>query len=283
MLTKNKLREIFSQYGFAPLKKLGANYLIDGNIRDKIISAADISESDIVLEIGPGLGAVTFDLAKTRASVVAVDKDKKACVILSDLVGGNFPNLKIVHSDILDFDLAGTTEGKKIKVVGNLPYYVTSPIIEYILRNKTIVSSAVIMIQKEVALRLLAKAGEEDYGSLSCFIQYHARPEYVYTVKRTCFYPAPDVDSSIIKLNILDKPSVEVADETLLFKIVRGAFNQRRKSIINSLSREEVLDMAKDELTDILVRAGIDPAARPETLSLADFARIANKISKFCS
>ncbi|MFA6321632.1 MAG: 16S rRNA (adenine(1518)-N(6)/adenine(1519)-N(6))-dimethyltransferase RsmA [Candidatus Omnitrophota bacterium] len=279
MLTKNKLREIFAQYDFAPLKKLGANYLVDGNIRDKIISAADISKDDIVLEVGPGLGAVTLDLARTGAEVIAVEKDKKACAILGDLVGSDFPNLKIIHSDILEFDLPAAAGDGRIKVVGNLPYYVTTPIIEYILRNKKSVSSAVIMIQKEVALRLLAKAGEEDYSSLSCFIQYHAKPEYVYTVKKTCFYPAPDVDSSIIKLNILDKPSVEVADEELLFKIVRGAFNQRRKSIINSLSREEVLDMPKDKLTEILTRAAVDPVARPETLNLADFARISNSLS----
>ncbi|MDD5428118.1 MAG: 16S rRNA (adenine(1518)-N(6)/adenine(1519)-N(6))-dimethyltransferase RsmA [Candidatus Omnitrophica bacterium] len=280
MLTKNKLREIFDQYGFAPLKKLGANYLVDGNIRDKIIAAADISKDDIVLEIGPGLGAVTIDLAGTGAEVIAVEKDKKACVILGDLAGGDLPNLKIIHKDILEFDLAALAGAKKIKVIGNLPYYITTPVIEYILRNRSRISTAVIMMQKEVASRILAKSGTDDYGSLSCFVQYYAKPEYIYTVKRTCFYPAPEVDSGIVRLDITDKPSVDAGDEELFFKIVRGAFNQRRKSIINSLSRKEVLDMPKDKLVSILERAKIDPAARPETLSLADFAKISHQLSR---
>jgi 16S rRNA (adenine1518-N6/adenine1519-N6)-dimethyltransferase len=161
-------------------------------------------------------------------------------------------------------------------VIGNLPYYITTPVIEYILKHKNAIASAVIMTQKEVASRLTAKPGTKDYGSLSCFVQYHAAVEYVYTVKRTCFYPAPDVDSSILRLNILNKPSVAVKDENRFFSIVRGAFNQRRKSIINSLSRREVLDLPKAELTAIFTTAGVDPARRPETLSLDDFARIAD-------
>jgi 16S rRNA (adenine1518-N6/adenine1519-N6)-dimethyltransferase len=279
MLTKTQLITIFKENNFAPLKRLGANYLIDGNIKDKIVSAAGISKGDFVLEIGPGLGALTIDIARTGASVVAVEKDRKAHEILTALAGDEFPNLRIVHEDILKFDLNSIAAGKKIKVVGNLPYYITTPVIEYLLKNKHLISSAVIMIQKEVALRLMAKPATEDYGSLSCFIQYHARPEYLYTVKRTCFYPVPEVDSGILRLDILDEPSVKVSDEDMLFRIVRGAFNQRRKSIMNSLAREEVLDMPKAELIEILGKAGIDPAARPETLSLADFAGIANLVT----
>lgn len=275
MLTKNQIREIFKRYDFAPLKRLGENYLIDSNIKDKIIAAAGVSANDTVLEIGPGLGALTSDLAGAADSVIAVEKDGKAVEILSEIAGSEFPNLKIINGDILEFDLKCVAE-KKVTVVGNLPYYITTPVIEYLFANKCFVKSAVIMVQKEVALRLLAKPGTRDYGSLSCFVQYHSRPEYIYTVKRTCFYPAPKVDSAILRLEILDSPSVDVESEELFFRVVRGSFNQRRKSIINSLSREAVLDVSKEKLTAILKRAGIDPAARPETLSLVDFAKLTN-------
>ena len=280
MLTRSQLKEILARYDLAPLKRLGENYLIDGNIKDKIISAARVSKDDVILEIGPGLGALTMDLTETGAAVTAVEKDRKACAILEELAGNSFPNLKIVNGDILKFGLESITQSKKIKLVGNLPYYITTPVIEYILRNKRLITAAIIMVQKEVASRLLAKPDTEDYGSLSCFVQYHANPKYIYTVKRTCFYPAPDVDSAILRLDILDKPSVELKDEELFFRIVRGSFNQRRKSIINSLSREAVLDIPKEELAAILERVGLDPTARPETLSLADFAKIATAIAK---
>ena len=280
MLTRSQLKEIFVRYDFAPLKRLGENYLIDGNIKDKIISASRISKDDLILEVGPGLGALTMDLAETGAAVTAVEKDRKACAILEELAGNSFPNLKIVNGDILKFDLNSIAQSKKIKVTGNLPYYITTPVIEYILRNKRLINAAIIMVQKEVASRLLAEPATEDYGSLSCFVQYHTRPEYIHTVKRTCFYPVPDVDSAILRLDVLERPPVEVKDEELFFRIVRGAFNQRRKSIINSLSREAVLGIVKEELAAILNRAGIDQAARPETLGLADFAKIANAIAK---
>ncbi len=283
MLTIKQLKEIFSQYGFAPLKRLGENYLIDGNIKDKIIASLDISKGDDILEIGPGLGALTVDLAETGAKVIAVEKDRKASAILGDLAGDSFPNLEIVNADILKFDFnsrAGFNLPYRVKVVGNLPYYITTPVIEYILKNKRRVISAVIMVQKEVASRICAKAGTENYGSLSCFVQYHAKVEYVYTVKRTCFYPKPEVDSAIIRLVMPEKPLMRVDDEDLFFRIVRGAFNQRRKSIINSLSRKAVLDMSKEELAAILKKCRIDSAARPETLSLAEFAGIANCLRK---
>ena len=188
-----------------------------------------------------------------------------------------FPNLNIVNGDILEFDLKSIAE-KSVKVVGNLPYYITTPIIEYLLDNKSLISKAVIMVQNEVASRLTAKAGEEYYGSLSCYIQYHAKVERAYMVKRGCFFPTPDVDSAIVRIEMLASPSVKARDEALLFKIIRGSFNQRRKSIINSLSREAVLDIPKEKLTAILNTAGIDPTARPERLSLFDFAKICEAI-----
>jgi len=279
MLTKTQLKTIFSEYGLAPLKSLGENYLIDANIKDKIIAASSVKKDDTVLEIGPGLGALTMDLVKIGASIFAVEKDRKAAAILKELAGEGLPNLKIFHEDILKFDFTNMPPKKKIKVVGSLPYYITTPILERLIENRTLFESILIVIQKEVAYRLLAKPGTKDYGSISCFVQYHARPVYLYTIKRTCFYPSPDVDSSLIRLEMLKYPSVEVKNEGLLFKIIRGSFNQRRKSIINSLSREEVLGIEKDKLSEILDKAGVSVNARPEVLSLSDFARIANYVN----
>ncbi len=295
MLTRSQLKEVFNRYGFSPLKRFGENYLIDGNIKEKIIAQMRLSKSDVVLEIGPGLGALTIDLAESGAGIFAVEKDRKAFDILADLAGDSFPNLKLFNEDILKFDLNSAFETssngraglnlpyhaqgrRRMKVVGNLPYYITAPVIEYIIENRALIRMALVMVQKEVAMRLLAKPKTDDYGSLSCFVQYYAKPEYIHTVKRTCFYPAPEIDSALVKLVFLDSPSVKVGDEGLFFKIVRGSFNQRRKSIINSLSREEVLDLPKDKLHAMLQRAGIDPASRPETLSLADFAKIVNSV-----
>jgi len=278
MLTKTELKEIFREYDFAPLKRFGENYLVDRNIKDKIIREAGISRADTVLEIGPGLGALTLDLAASGASVFAVEKDAKAFRILQDLVSEKYPDLKLFNADILKFNIEKTIQSKKIKVLGNLPYYITTPIIEYLIERRRVVDSALVVVQKEVAGRLKALPGTRDYSSLSCFAQYYTTPEYLHTIKRTSFYPVPEVDSSLIRLKMLEEPAVKVRDEELFFKIIRGSFNQRRKSIINSLSREAVLNRPKTDLTGLLGRAGVDPASRPEDLSLHDFASIANAI-----
>lgn len=278
MLTRSQLKELFLRCGFAPLKRLGENYLIDANIKDKIISEARIGKDDTVLEIGPGFGALTMGLASQGARVFAVEKDKKAFTILKELAGKDFPNLKLFNSDILGFDLKKIAKGKKIKVLGNLPYYITTPIIEYLVNNRALISSALIMTQREVANRLLAAPGSEDRSSISCFVQYYTSGRYIYTVKRNSFYPAPEVDSSLLMLEFFDKPSVSVKDEELFFKIIRGSFNQKRKSIINSLSRKEVLGIAKGELADILNRIGINPLSRPEDLPIHSFAKISNAL-----
>jgi 16S rRNA (adenine1518-N6/adenine1519-N6)-dimethyltransferase len=279
MLTQTQLKALFKKHNFSPLKRFGENYLIDGNVKDKIISEALAADGDTILEIGPGFGALTFDLASSSAKVFAVEKDRKAFTILKDIVKDDFPNLKIFNEDILKFDLKTICGGGKIKVIGNLPYYITTPVIEYIIENRDIIEEALIVAQKEVALRLLAPEGSERRGSISCFVQYYTRPEYLYTIKRNSFYPVPDVDSSLLRLKFPDKPAIEVKNESVFFKIVRGAFNQRRKSIVNSLSREAVLGLPKAELTNILSRLGIDPASRPEDLPLSSFANIANSIS----
>lgn len=278
MLTRTQLKELFSKHSFRPLKRFGENYLVDGNIKDKIISAAGAGKDDIILEIGPGFGALTFDLASSGAKVFAVEKDRKAFAILKELIKDDFPDLKLLNEDILEFDIKKIQAGKKIKVIGNLPYYITTPIMEYLIENRSAIDSMLLVMQKEVGMRFLASAGSKEYGSISCFIQYYTKPHYEYTIRHTAFFPAPDVDSSLLKFDILEKPAVEVKDEALFFKIVRGAFNQRRKSIINSLSREEVLGIGKEELTGILDRAGIAPASRPEDLTLQEFAKLTNCI-----
>jgi 16S rRNA (adenine1518-N6/adenine1519-N6)-dimethyltransferase len=279
MLTQNELKDVFARYNFRPLKRLGENYLIDANIKDKIIAEARIKKDDVVIEIGPGLGALTIDLAQCGARVIAVEKDRKAFSILSELVAGEFPNLELVCGDILTFDLEKARPSRKIKVVGNLPYYITTPIVEFIIMNRAFIDSALIMVQREVANRLLASPGSKDYSALSCFVQYYTKGTYIHTIKRTSFFPSPEVDSSLVRLEITDRPSVDVKDEGLLFKIIRSSFNQRRKSIINSLSREEALDLPKDVLAGILKAIEIDPARRPETLSLCDFAKISELLS----
>jgi len=278
MHTRTELKKVFEEYGFAPLKRFGENYLIDKNIKDKIIREAGISKADTVLEIGPGLGALTMDLAASGARVFAVEKDPKAFRILQELVFGKYPDLRLYNGDILEFDLKKNLNSGSIKVLGNLPYYVTTPIIEYIIQNGSSIDSALIVVQKEVAGRLSAKPGSKDYSSISCFVQYYALPEYLYTIKRASFYPVPEVDSSLIRLSMRTQPPVKVRDEGAFFKIIRGSFNQRRKSIINSLSREAVLGTAKSDLNEVLKRAGVDPSSRPEDLSLAQFASISNAL-----
>ncbi|MDD5495506.1 MAG: 16S rRNA (adenine(1518)-N(6)/adenine(1519)-N(6))-dimethyltransferase RsmA [Candidatus Omnitrophica bacterium] len=279
MLKESELKTLFLKHGFKPLKRFGENYLIDGNIKDKIIKEAGVKKGETVLEIGPGMGELTMDLAESAADVYAVEKDPKAFLILKGLTGVVRPNLKIFQQDILDFSFKSISSPKNVRVIGNLPYYITTPIVEYLIRNKRYIKDILITVQKEVADRLLASPGNKDYASISCFVQYHTRPAYIYTIKRTSFYPEPGVDSSLIRLDVLEKPSVSVDDEELFFKIIRGAFNQRRKTVINSLSRRDVLDMPKEELAKILREAEIDPTQRPEHLSLADFARIANAVA----
>jgi 16S rRNA (adenine1518-N6/adenine1519-N6)-dimethyltransferase len=278
MMTRSQLKDTFARYGFRPLKRFGENYLTDANIKDKIIAEASLSRDDTVLEIGPGLGALTIDLASSGASIIAVEKDRKAFAMLKDIIGDRFPRLDVVNEDILRFDMGAICAGRKIKLIGNLPYYITAPIMAFIIDNRDAIDFALVTVQREVANRILASPGGKDYGALSCFAQYYARGRYLHTVKRTSFYPEPEVDSSIIRLDMLAEPSVAAKSEEMLFKVIRGSFNQRRKSIINSLSREEVLGIPKGRLAGMLRAIDIDPSSRPETLSLSDFARIADSV-----
>ena len=265
-------------YNLRPLKRLGQNFLIDANIKEKIIEAIRPAADDIIVEIGPGLGALTGGLVSLSRKVIAVEKDSRLCDALREGVGAKAKNLVLINDDILKVDLSSLAGNEKIKLAGNLPYYITTPILEYIIENKRLIKSAVITIQREVADRILASPGGKEYGSLSCFVQYHTRPEYLYTISRKCFKPQPSVDSSLIRLDIPDSPAVKVRDEELYFRIIRKAFNQRRKTILNALSSRGLAGPlgTKEGLGAALSRAGIDPSHRPETLSLQSFANLAS-------
>lgn len=279
MLTKSRLKEIFRQNDFTPLKRFGENYLVDANIVRKFMEALALSGRESVIEIGPGFGMLTSVIAANAGRVAAVEKDKKAYSILREVMLEEFSNLEIINGDILEFNIKRFAAGEKVKVAGSLPYYITTPILELLIENRTHISVAALIVQKEVARRLCALPGSKEYGSITCFVKYSCEVSYIHTVKRGCFYPEPDVDSSIIKLTMLKDPSVLVENEKLLFKIVRGSFGQRRKTITNSLARKEVLDMPKTEVKAVLKLCGIPTDSRPEQLSLEQFAKITNAFS----
>ena len=229
----SKTKEILNKYPFVFRKKYGQNFLIDMHVLNKIIEGAEISHEDFVLEVGPGIGSLTQALSKQAKKVVAVEIDSQLIPILEDVLS-EYDNLEIIHADILKTDIKKIIEEKNnnnpIKVVANLPYYITSPIIMMFLENKLPVSSITIMVQKEVAQRLVAKPGTKDYGSITAAVNYYAIPHFIANVPRNCFIPRPNVDSAVIKLEVLPKPSVDVIDEELFFKIVKAAFSQRRKN-----------------------------------------------------
>ena len=279
MPSKNETIALLNRYGARPIKRLGQNFLIDDNIGKKIIDSLSLEEDDVVVEIGPGLGSLTFGIAERAAKVFAVEKDRLLYKILCEISASKPPGLKIIQGDILDQDLSRLAGAARVKIVGNLPYYVTTPILEYLIENKSMIESAAITIQKEVASRILAKPGSKEFGALSCFIQYHAQAQYLYTIKPTVFYPQPEVDSSLVRLDFPERPSVNVGDEELFFRIIRKAFNQRRKTIANSLTSKALGTIApKERLIEALSSAGISPSARPEDLGLDDFARIAESL-----
>ncbi len=254
------------------MKKWGQNFLIDKNIKDKIIGKAAIEKNDFVLEIGPGAGALTEDLAGLAGKLIAVEKDRGLVKILKEMLAP-CKNTTIIEGDILTFDL-GKLGAKNIKVIGNLPYYITSPVIMHLLKFRECIDSILITVQKEVAGRITAKPATKDYSSLTLAIQFYAAASIEMPIARGAFFPRPDVDSSLIRLNILKKRAVSVANEELLFKIIRLSFNQRRKTILNALG----VELDKTVLANAFTAAGIDPSRRGETLSLNEFAKLTNTI-----
>ncbi|WP_085875322.1 16S rRNA (adenine(1518)-N(6)/adenine(1519)-N(6))-dimethyltransferase RsmA [Peptoniphilus vaginalis] len=265
----SKLSEILSKYGFRFTKSLGQNFLIDGNIVRKIADAAEISEDDNILEIGPGVGTMTEELALRAKKVLAVEIDEKLRDLHKETL--NIENVKVIYGDFLELDLEKIAEeefgDEGFKVVANLPYYVTTPIIEKLLLSKVNLVSITVMVQKEVAKRLAAQPGNKDYGSLSVFINYYTDCKYKFQVPSSVFMPKPNVDSAVVNLKMKER---EDLDTDFLFKIVRAAFTTRRKTLLNSFSNSR-LPYSKDDIKRALELSGIDEGRRAETLSLEEF------------
>lgn len=265
----SKLSEILTKYGFRFTKSLGQNFLIDGNIVRKIADAAEITEDDNVLEIGPGVGTLTEELALRAKKVLAVEIDEKLRDLHKETL--DIENVKVVYGDFLDLDLKKFTQeefgDEAFKVVANLPYYVTTPIIEKLILANVNLISITVMVQKEVAKRLAAEPGNKDYGSLSVFINYYTDCKYKFQVPSSVFMPKPNVDSAVVNLKMIKREEV---DTDFLFKVVRAAFTTRRKTILNSLSNSK-LNYTKDDIKRALELSGIDERRRAETLNLEEF------------
>ncbi|MCM3750030.1 16S rRNA (adenine(1518)-N(6)/adenine(1519)-N(6))-dimethyltransferase RsmA [Paenibacillus pasadenensis] len=281
--TPRRTKEIIERHGFSFKKSLGQNFLIDPNILNKIVSAAGLDKTKGALEIGPGIGALTEQLARQAKAVAAVEIDQRLIPILQEVLGAE-PHVSVVHGDVLELDLQALFRDKfhdvsAVSVVANLPYYVTTPILMKLLELRLPLENIVVMIQKEVAERMAAKPGTKAYGSLSVAVQYYTVPELVCIVPHTVFIPQPNVDSAVIKLAMRDKPAVEVSDEDFFFRMVQACFAQRRKTIHNNLS-SWLGKNRREELTRILQETGIDPVRRGETLSLQEYANLAAALER---
>ena len=275
--------EILNKYKFVFQKRYGQNFLIDEHVLGKIIRSAGITEEDFVIEIGPGIGTLTQYLAASAREVAAIEIDDALIPILEDTLSG-YDNVTVIHDDVLKVDLTRLAEekneGRPVKVVANLPYYITTPIIMGLFENHVPLDSITIMVQKEVADRMKTGPGSKDYGALSLAVQYYARPELVANVPPNCFMPRPRVGSAVIRLTRHEKPPVEVQDEKLMFGIIRASFNQRRKTLVNGLGNAPELHLPKEKTAAVLEEMGLSPSVRGEALDLADFAELSNRLKK---
>lgn len=272
---------ILEKYKFHFQKKYGQNFLIDANILNKIVEAAAITKEDCVIEIGPGIGTLTQYLAEAAGSVIAVEIDNNLIPILEDTLS-EYPNASVIHGDILKVDLnklvMEKNQGKPVKVVANLPYYITTPIIMELLESHLPIDSITVMVQKEVADRMEVGPGTKDYGALSLAVQYYSSPKIMINVPKTCFIPQPNVGSAVIRLTLHDNPPVKVSDEALLFQIIRASFNQRRKTLVNSLSNGGICN--KEVIVLALQHMGLSESIRGEALTLEEFAQLSNEIKE---
>ena len=273
-----------NRYGFSFQKKFGQNFLIDENVVEKIVRDAGVTKDDFVLEIGPGIGTMTQILCENAREVVAVEIDDKLIPILTEDTLSWYDNVTVIHEDILKLDIVKLANerngGKPIKVVANLPYYITTPIIMGLFESHVPLDSITIMVQKEVADRMQVGPGTKDYGALSLAVQYYAKPQILLNVPASCFMPRPNVDSAVIQLTRYEKPPVEVADEHLMFRLIRASFNQRRKTMTNSVGNSPELSVSKEQMAAALEKCGLSATVRGEALTLAQFAELANVLSE---
>lgn len=268
---------VLQKYNFNFQKKYGQNFLVDTHVLERIMDAAQITADDCVVEIGPGIGTMTQYLAERAGSVVAVEIDKNLIPILQETLS-EYDNVTIINEDILKVDLNRIVEekngGRPVKVVANLPYYITTPIIMGLFENHVPLQSITIMVQKEVADRMQVGPGTKDYGALSLAVQYYARPEIVAIVPPNCFIPRPGVASAVIRLTRYEEPPVQVTDEAFLFALIRASFNQRRKTLANGLSNAQNLSLTREQVTEALESMGLSPTVRGEALTLSQFAAL---------
>jgi len=274
-----KTIEIIKKYEFAFQKKFGQNFLIDTHVLDKIIAAAGVTKDDCVLEIGPGIGTMTQYLAENARHVVAVEIDSNLIPILNETLA-DYENVTVIHADILKADINQITEqyngGRPIKVVANLPYYITTPIIMGLFENMVPIDNITVMVQKEVADRMQVGPGSKDYGALSLAVQYYAEPYIVANVPPNCFMPRPNVGSAVIRLTRHKEPPVKAEDPGLMFKLIRASFNQRRKTLQNGLNNSPEIPFAKEQITEAVESLGLGPSVRGEALTLEQFASLSN-------
>ena len=275
--------EIIQKYGFNFQKKFGQNFLIDTHVLDKIIDESGITKDDCVLEIGPGIGTMTQYLCENAREVIAVEIDKALIPILEDTLS-EYDNVTVINDDILKVDVQKIVDekngGKPIKVVTNLPYYITTPIIMGLFESHLPLKSITIMVQKEVADRMQVGPGTKDYGALSLAVQYYAKPEIVANVPPNCFMPRPNVGSAVIRLTKYENPPVFVENEEFMFSLIRATFNQRRKTLVNAIGNASNLNISKEIVTEVLSEMGESATVRGETFTLEKFAEFTNKISK---
>ena len=275
--------EVLQKYNFNFQKKFGQNFLIDTRVLEEIIDAAEITKDDFVLEIGPGIGTMTQYLCEAAREVVAVEIDTNLIPILKDTLSA-YDNVEVLNQDILKVDIASLAKERNndrpIKVVANLPYYITTPIIMGLFEKNVPVDSITVMVQKEVADRMQVGPGTKDYGALSLAVQYYAKPEIVANVPPNCFMPRPKVGSAVIKLTRYEKPPVDVQDERLMFRLIRASFNQRRKTLANGLNNSPEIHLPKEVITTAIESLGKGPSVRGEALTLQEFAMLSDRINQ---
>lgn len=270
---------VLQKYNFHFQKKFGQNFLIDERVLDRIISASEITKEDCVLEIGPGIGTMTQYLAERAGTVTAVEIDRALIPILEETLC-DYSNVTVIHGDILKFDINQLVQekngGRPIKVVANLPYYITTPIIMGLFEKQVPLKSITVMVQREVAQRMQAQPGTKDYGALSLAVQYYAKAEVVANVPPNCFIPRPSVGSAVVRLLRHERLPVQTKDEARMFALIRASFNQRRKTLVNSLGNAGELHISKEQVFEALAQMGLSPTIRGESLSLEQFARLNN-------